>query len=128
MRDVAHLAALDTEDIAADPPLRHKTRNRPKRADDLTAGGSLYWVIGGVVLVRQRILEIRPDSFEDGSHCTAIVLDPALVRVAAKPVRAFQGWRYLAPADAPPDLASGAEGGAEMPDELRRALAALALL
>jgi hypothetical protein len=42
-------------------------------------------------------------------------------------MRAFQGWRYLPPNDAPPDLTEGG-GGAEMPEELRRQLAALGLL
>jgi hypothetical protein len=43
-------------------------------------------------------------------------------------VKAFQGWRYLTPADAPPDLTKSAERGDAMPDEMRRALASLALL
>jgi hypothetical protein len=68
------------------------------------------------------------DTWDDGSKCCALVLDPALVRVAARPVKAFQGWRYLTPADAPPDLTKSAERGDAMPDEMRRALASLALL
>ena len=105
MRDIAHLAALNAEEAKADPPLRHKTRNRPKLANEIIAGGSLYWVIGGAILVRQRILDITPDISEDGTPCTALVLDPELVRVEARAMRAFQGWRYLKPEDAPPDLA-----------------------
>ncbi len=99
----------------------------PKRAAEIIDGGSLYWVIGGAVLLRQRVLDIVPDIWDDGAKCTAIVLDPALVRVAARPVKAFQGWRYLTPEDAPPDLASSG-GDAELPDDMRRALAALGLL
>jgi hypothetical protein len=127
VRDPAHLTAIQADRLANTPPLRHLTRNMPKQADEITAGGSLYWVIGGAVLVRQRVLDIRQDHWDDGSKCAALVLDPELVRVAARPVKAFQGWRYLAPADAPPDLAGGSET-AELPDELRRALASLALL
>jgi len=95
VRDVAHLAALQTAMAARNPPLRHTTRNTPKRAAELCDGGSIYWVIGGAVLVRQRILNILPETESDGSPCAALVLDPALVRVEARAMRAFQGWRYL---------------------------------
>jgi hypothetical protein len=128
VRDIAHLAALDAEDIAADPPLRHKTRHRPKQADEIIDGGSLYWVIGGVLMVRQRILDIRPDMGNDGIPCTALVLDPPLIRVEARPVRAFQGWRYLKPENAPPDLGAAASTSENMPEQMRRELAALGLL
>jgi hypothetical protein len=47
--------------------------------------------------------------------------------VEARPMRAFQGWRYLAPADAPADLTAGSTS-ADMPEEMRRQLAALGLL
>ena len=89
MRDITHLATLSAEEAKADPPLRHKTRNRPKLANEIIAGGSLYWVIGGVILVRQRILDITPDIAEDGTPCTALVLDPELERLAQPRVR---GW------------------------------------
>ena len=41
--------------------------------------------------------------------------------VLPRPYRPFQGWRYLAPKDAPPDL-GGAGDVAEMPEALRREL------
>ncbi len=129
VRDVAHLAALQAGRLEADPPLRHQTRNSPKRAEELCAGGSIYWVIGGVVLVRQKLLDIIEDHWDDGTRCAGLVLDPALIRVQARAVKAFQGWRYLEPADAPADLAaSGGTSGDEIPEEMRRALAALALI
>ena len=93
VRDVAHLAALQEARRQADPPLRHQTRNSPKRAEELCAGGSIYWVIGGVVLVRQRVLDIIEDHWDDGSRCAGLVLDPALVRVQA---RADEGLSGLA--------------------------------
>jgi len=127
IRDVAHLEAVQAERLNRNPPLRHLTRHAPKRGADILAGGSIYWVIGGVVQARQLIMDIVPGLYEDGSACCALVLDPVIVRVEARSKKAFQGWRYFAPAEAPPDVRSGAAVG-EMPDEMRRALAALALL
>lgn len=129
-RDIHDLAEWQAARAVSHPPLRHRTRMAPRRAAEIIDGGSIYWVITGVVLVRQRILDIRPDTMDDGSACTALVLDPRLVQVEARPMRAFQGWRYLAPEDAPPDLATGgpARGEAAMPPALRRELAALCLL
>lgn len=127
--DIAHLSALQTARAGSNPPLRHYTRNFPKRAAELTDGGSIYWVIGGVILVRQRILDITQDTDpEDGTPSTALVLDPTLVRVEARAQRAFQGWRYLDPKDAPADLTAREGDTAEMPEAMRRELAALGLL
>ncbi len=111
-----------------DPPLRHQTRNMPKRRDEILDGGSIYWVIGGAVLVRQRVLDIVADVWDDGSKCAGFVLDQTLVKVSPRRVKAFQGWRYLAPADAPADVAASGVVETEMPDAMRQALAALALL
>jgi hypothetical protein len=99
------------------------TRMWPKRAGDVLAGGSLYWVIKGVICVRQTIVEIADVSDDHGDRC-GLYLDPRLIRTSPQPRRAFQGWRYLAPADAPADL-DPARGGAELPDALRRQLVEL---
>jgi hypothetical protein len=103
----------------------HVTRQTPKREAEVLDGGSIYWVIKGQIAVRQRILALRPVTREDVPHC-AIMLDAALVPVAWRPCRAFQGWRYLKPEDAPRDLRRG-EAGA-LPEALRAELAALGLL
>ena len=58
----------------------------------------------------------------------ALILDPALVRVAGVPRRAFQGWRYLRAEDAPPDLPAGRAAEAALPAKLARELAAMGLL
>ncbi len=71
--------------------------------------GSLYWVIDGTMLVRQRITGITPATRADGSACAAIGLDRAVVPVDGRPVKAFQGWRYLRGEDAPEDLAAGSD-------------------
>jgi hypothetical protein len=123
-RDVAHLRAIQALRATADPPLRHQTRMPPKRRAELLEGGSIYWVIGGFVQVRQRLLDIIEDRWDDGSPCAGLVLDPELVPVAARPVKPFQGWRYLEPDAAPPDVtaAVAASGAEALPPSLRAAL------
>jgi hypothetical protein len=82
----------------------HTTRMAPGRAGDLLDGGSLYWVIKGVMQARQRLLALRSVTGADGISRCQLVLDPELVRVVPRPSRPFQGWRYLAHADAPSDM------------------------
>lgn len=130
-KDVAQLATLQQERLRTDPPLRAWTRVFPKRGREVTAGGSIYWVVAGFVRVRQRILDIREEAWDDGTPCAALVLDPALVPVEARPVKPFQGWRYLRPEEAPPDLAQdrpAARGLDRLPPRLRRELAELCLI
>jgi hypothetical protein len=118
------------ERVKAGGPRRsqHITRMIPKRAEELTDGGSLYWVIKGQLSARQRLLEIEPFVDVDGIGRCKLWLDPKVVPVSPRPYRAFQGWRYLAAKDAPPDLGEAGKGAAAMPEELRRALGELGLL
>jgi hypothetical protein len=51
-----------------------------------------------------------------------------LVAVRPAPRRAFQGWRYLDAADAPPDLGGDAKAIAQIPEKMRRELMALGLI
>ncbi len=106
----------------------HRTRMVPKRADELIDGGSLYWVIRGEVMCRQRLLDVRPFVDKAGIGRCQLVLEPKLNLVAPRPWRAFQGWRYLAPEDAPRDLDRAAPGAKHMPETLRRELRELGLL
>ena len=106
----------------------HTTRMVPKRADELTGGGSLFWVIRGQVLCRERIRAIRPFTDKDGIGRCRVVLDGKVVLVQPRPYRAFQGWRYLTVADAPPDLDRAAPGAKNMPEDMRRELRSLGLL
>lgn len=106
----------------------HVTRMVPKRVDELLAGGSLYWVIRGMIACRQRLTAIRPFIDSDGVRRCGLVLAPDVVPVEPRPMRAFQGWRYLAAADAPPDLSGSAGGLRELPEALRRELRELGLL
>jgi hypothetical protein len=111
------------------PRLFHRTSQMPKRRDELLSGGSLYWVIKGLVQVRQPLADITEGTKEDGTPCCLLMLENELVAVRPTPRRAFQGWRYLAPEEAPPDLAGrSARGVTEMPPKLRRQLAELGLI
>jgi hypothetical protein len=94
------------------------TRNQPRRAASVLAGGSIYWVIRGQIRVRQRITGLRGERDEKGRGYCLIEVDPELVATLWRPWRPFQGWRYLTPADAPPD----APGGWQMPDAAASAM------
>ena len=102
---------------------RHVTRMWPKREAEILNGGSIFWVIKGVILCRQPILRLDEYRGGDGIRRCAIVCKPGLIRVAATPKRAFQGWRYMTAEDAPADLPEGRQDEEALPPELTRALA-----
>ena len=107
----------------------HTTRMIPKRRDELLDGGSLYWVIKGSVLARQRLVDIRPFKDDEGVQRCHLVLDPTVVETRPLPRRAFQGWRYLVEGDAPGDLAMHDQGAlAEISPQMRQALQELCLI
>jgi hypothetical protein len=111
------------------PHLFHRTFQTPKRRDELLAGGSLYWVIRGLIQVRQPLLDIREGTREDGTPCCVLVFKNELVAVRPVPRRAFQGWRYLSADEAPEDLGRlSAAGIGAMPAKLRKSLAELGLI
>ncbi len=106
----------------------HTTRMMPKNREAVLDGGSLYWVIKGVLSCRQRILDLRGRRDEDGISRCDIVLDPVVVQVDARPRGPFQGWRYLSAAEAPPDLAGPGTPDADLPIELQRQLRVIGLV
>lgn len=108
-------------------PPEHVTRMWPKREAELLDGGSLYWVIKGLVLCRQRILGLEPRQGGDGIPRCALILDREIVRTEAQPRRAFQGWRYLDPSEAPRDLTKGRAVEEPLPQKLLSALAEIGL-
>jgi hypothetical protein len=130
VRDIDHIRALQAERLRSHPPLRHRTRNFPRRGNEVLDGGSLYWVISGSMLARQRILDIVEDERDDRTKCTSFILDPDLVPLIGRPTRPFQGWRYLLPDAAPADLDASAFAAGEetLPPVLRRELRALCLI
>lgn len=106
----------------------HTTRMMPRRMAELLDGGSLYWVIKGQVAARQALLDIRPVTDADGIARCQLVLEPVLIPVMPRPLRPFQGWRYLQPQEAPPDITPMTGAIADMPEDLRRQLRELGLL
>ena len=120
------VGAATVEDLLAWQKVREpgdrwvmRTRQTPKRAAELMEGGSLYRVFKGVILCRQLILAVETVGEGVTARCE-VTVSPELIRVAPTPRRAFQGWRYLTPSDAPPDLSLEAFGDA--PPELARQL------
>ena len=108
------------------PELVHVTRMTPKRSAEILDGGSLFWVIKGQIAARQKLVGMREMKKNGVPHC-GLVHDRKLVPVSPRPRRAFQGWRYLEAADAPPDLAL-VKGATALPESLKRELAELGLL
>ena len=107
---------------------RHVTRMWPKREKEILNGGSIYWVIKGVIQCRQRILRLDEVIGHDGIRRCAIVLEPELIRTVQAIKRPFQGWRYLKPEDSPADLPEGRENEEALPPELAGALADIGVL
>lgn len=105
----------------------HVTRMWPKREAEVLNGGSLYWVIKGVILCRQRIRDLQEVNLGDGIPRCALVLDQEVIRTEAAPRRPFQGWRYLDPKDSPRDLPRGRSKDDTLPPKLAQALAELGL-
>ena len=89
----------------------HRTRMMPKRKEEMEGKGSIYWVIASQVVCRQPILRLAKFTNAEGIDYCDIIMAPDMVRTVPYPKRPFQGWRYLRPEDAPPDL--GANENAE---------------
>ncbi|MCI4664561.1 MAG: DUF1489 domain-containing protein [Neomegalonema sp.] len=120
-------AQMAAERVAAGlaPRVAHRTRQTPRRSEELLAGGSIYWVMKGRILARQSLRAI--EEAEDGPGVD-LVLDPQLILTRPQPRRPFQGWRYLIAADAPQDVGpyaveAGAGAEAELPAVLREEIA-----
>ncbi|MFN6979769.1 MAG: DUF1489 family protein, partial [Gemmobacter sp.] len=105
----------------------HVTRMWPKREAELLAGGSLYWVIKGMILARQRLVRLERVDEGDGTPRCALVLDSAIIRTEPVPRAPFQGWRYFEPAQAPRDLSPGRAREDRLPPSLAAALADIGL-
>ena len=105
--------------------LQHVTRLMPKRKDEILDGGSIYWIIKGRIVARQKIVDLQP--VEKGRSHFVITYEPKLTLVAVRRTQRVEGWRYLAAKDAPPDIAAD-EGAKGLPEDLRVELSELGLL
>lgn len=103
----------------------HTTRMWPRREAELLEGGSIYWIIRGLIQVRQLLAGFEEVTGADGIRRCNILLEPEFQLTQPVPRRPFQGWRYLKAEDAPPDMEAGA---AALPPELAAKLADLGLL
>jgi len=114
-------------DYNGQPANAVRTRFKPKRADEVLDGGSLYRVIKNRIQCRQKIIGF--DSYEspDKGTQTLILVEPEIIQTISTPKRPFQGWRYFEPAAVPRDrglyLGDGQrdEVPLDMEDELREA-------
>ena len=132
---IEQLAAFQRRRLEATGRNAHVTRQFPRRAPEILDGGSLYWVINGLIRVRQRILDLEEFRGEDGIRRCRIELDPQLVPVQPRRMRPFQGWRYLKAENAPLDAEDPTAGdgssdsrSALPPPGMREALRELCLL
>lgn len=97
----------------------HDTRMWPRRKAELLDGGSIYWVVANRIIARQKIIALNEVYKGETRYCR-LVFDARLFVTEPQPRRAFQGWRYLKPEDAPKDL--GQKSKEALPTELQEAL------
>ncbi len=138
IESVAHLARVQKArraDLRAKrerPMTWHFTRNFPRRAADVLDGGSMYWIIRGEIVARQRIVTLEERRRGEGrrKRC-AIGLEAKIVRTEPTAHRALQGWRYMGPNDVPADLGNAPprpKGAERLPEGMARELRELGLL
>ena len=131
--DIHHLRRLQAgrrHEIAGRTVIYGYTRRKPRRVAEVCAGGSIYWVVKGFIQVRQRILDLVDELDEEGRLFCRFHFDPKLVPTESRPHRPMQGWRYLAPSDAPADLDQAVEvgDGDRLPPEMLRELKSLGVI
>lgn len=115
----------DLETKSTKQKIVHVTRMRPKREAEILSGGSIYWVFKGLILARQEILNIEEVISGDGIKRCGLVLNQKIFTTIPKPKRAFQGWRYLTPEQAPADSGQYSVEEDELPHILQLELSRL---
>ena len=106
----------------------HVTRMFPQKEKELLSGGSLYWVIKGQVLARQKIKNLKKIKDENKKNKCLIILERKIILTKNLPRKPFQGWRYLKPNDAPEDIAIFDKSQKEIPHKLQIELYKLGIL
>lgn len=127
LKDWIAFRLAQMEAAGVTPEQFHTTRQMPKAREDILSGGSLYWVMGGAIQCRQKVLDLRAFEDDEGISRCNIILEPVVHLVKPYPRRPFQGWRYLKADDAPPDMARD-EAAKDMPLAMQRELSELGLI
>lgn len=105
------------------------TSRKPTRENDLIDGGSVFWIVKGLVQCRQSIWDIIDYQDEGDEKPSFLILcDPQLIRTQGLPRKPFQGWRYLTPDKAPPDIGPLDVTEERPPAEMEKALREAGLL
>lgn len=117
-------------DFEGQPANAVNTRFKPKRAEEVLNGGSLYRVIKNKIVCRQKIIGFSSWESPDKGTQTLIMVEPTVIQTYSTPKRPFQGWRYLEPAAAPKDrgIYLGNNQREEIPPDLESDLAEAGLL
>lgn len=102
------------------------TRNCPRRTAEVLDGGSIYWVIRGQIVVRQRVTGFDARRDQAGRRFCLIAVEARLTATLPRSCRAFQGWRYLPAALAPPDRVP--DGAPPPPERMLAELRGLGLV
>ena len=79
VEDIDHLRRIRAARLAERGGNWVYTRNRPRRAAEVLAGGSIYWVIRGHIRVRQRVTGFRSERDDNGRRYCLIEVDEILV-------------------------------------------------
>ena len=58
-------------------------------------------MIKGEIAAREKLIAIEPFRDKDGIGRCRLVMQPKVIAVSPRPMRPFQGWRYLAEDSAP---------------------------
>lgn len=103
------------------------TRTIPKRRSEILDGGSVYWIVRHSIQARNPIAGIETEHSGDGRPYALIYLEPVIIPVKPTARRAFQGWRYLEPDQAPPDISEDPDSD-DLPPHLVKELRDLGLL
>ena len=74
------------------------TRNTPRRSEELLAGGSLYWVVRGVIRCRQELVGFEEDiDQDDGKKYCQIKVKRAVIPTAPRTCKPFRGGATSSP-------------------------------
>ena len=102
----------------ADKKPRHITRMWPKRQQEILNGGSIFWVVKGYIIARQKIIGMEEFYRNKTIRCCALIFDNTIFETEIVRKRPFQGWRYLEKEQSPADLALENHNNDSIPSQL----------